>query len=628
MVRIRTTSSAKYGSFLNILPSYDILVGEGREGLTKKQAEYCARPGAGRPGLAAELRVRASSSSSGSSAGIPPGYENIQAQIAWLKELIHNGGRQEEMGRYGGEAQLIRDQVQFFRDFRLMCMPRFEKTYKTFDADNFALSKAGTYFTVPSAPTAMNERSVQVAAARQSLFGIPWLRGIVRQDRGKRMFSLIGEAEADDTMKKIIWPWPLGWRGYSSETAAQHWQTQFMTPQQWADAGWAKGFPFLNQNDWPYDWNEEPPFAEADLNTDYNCSEQSTCSDLDFTQRGDIIVLNYASPSGNFTRTYFVTKTGNFPEHATIPCPIATNLPDDRCPPDWLDVVGWNNGKFPSSVGITDQIGAGPEFRMFRSQVHAFTTIIGDNNQPVTGDIHTLLGMAGGNVLSDDSEELDAITPVTLDNGNEENEPSCVDAGYTSCSVPQDVWDNALVFRPGLIYPPSAQNDDTPTNDVFACPAPAELANVSLADAYNTFCQGQPTAQPFSSILLSDAWLDTYAVNGFTAPRYSDPQAGTTYIPHAYTQCFPASLFSFCANAGYDPPFQWRKEGTAGDFGGAGGGQITLTTPCPPGPATDEEGVPLGSGDGSSWGGCKLVNNPNGPDQMDIVLPTLPQPAR
>lgn len=198
--------------------------------------------------------------------------------------------------------------------------------------------------------------------------------------------------------------------------------------------------------------------------------------------------------------------------------------------PTRIYVVSWDQGKYPTSTGSTISWGMGPERTIYKKKVP--TTY----QQEICG--FTLR-------LVTDSNPNETYCRLNITNDNELDpgqcmqhncQPSCVDSDYSACVLPGSSydWNNAGIWRP--------------TWDVRQCPiTPIPTNNNFNFDMDATY-----------------NWNDNLPL---------DPSVVYQSLSNAvYT-----NTWSWCVNAGYDPPAHWSKE-----YKGAQTGALTDTTLCGP----------------------------------------------
>lgn len=106
----------KYGSFINTLGGWDTIVGVGREGRDKDEADRTEK----------------------------------RAEIfKWTTNLGNLGTSERQAGNLGGWDELVLHQLYTMRFHNLNCIGRYEKLFKDGDADNYVHYAAGGSFTNP-----------------------------------------------------------------------------------------------------------------------------------------------------------------------------------------------------------------------------------------------------------------------------------------------------------------------------------------------------------------------------------------------------------------------------------------------------------------------------------------------
>jgi hypothetical protein len=310
----------KYGSFVNTLGGYDVIVGAGREGRTEWQKDLAVK-------RAEDLG-------------------KDQEVIDWLKEK-----QTREAGNLGGWGELMLQQMYTTRFHNLSCLGRYEKLFKDGGADNFMHYAAGGSY-------------------------------VSRKDQE--------------------WQWPLSWRGYAMDETPEH-----------------RGLP-------------------------------STRVNLDQVQVGDIAIFRFDG-----VRTPMFVESVGFPfpfEQAIKNMTAAHKLYYNNVAGQWeiragSNVVAFakpdkvlvrapNEGKFPSSTGVTMQWGTGPTRVIYRNRVP---------------DSYLLTNARGGDPRTVRPDYLAAKVPLLNSSGDVVAwQPSCTDPDYTICVLPRDVvdWQQVEIFRP------------------------------------------------------------------------------------------------------------------------------------------------------------------------------------
>ncbi len=310
----------KYGSFINTLGGYDVIVGAGREGRTEWQAKLASE-------RAKELELD-------------------QSEIDRLAET-----QNREAGNLGGWGELMLQQMYTTRFHNLSCLGRYEKLFKDGGADNFVHYAAGGSY--------VNQKDQE-------------------------------------------WQWPLSWRGYAMDEDPQH-----------------PGLPKTRVN-------------------------------LDQVQVGDIAIFRFDG-----VRTPMFVESVGFPapfEQAIKSMTAAQILRYNNvagqweiyqgnsliafAKPDKVLVRAPNEGKFPSSTGVTMQWGAGPTRVIYRNRVP---------------DSYLITTQRGADPRATRPDYLAAKVPLLDSSGSVVAwQPSCTDPDYTICVLPRDVvdWQQVEIFRP------------------------------------------------------------------------------------------------------------------------------------------------------------------------------------
>lgn len=329
----------------------------------------------------------------------------------------------------------------------------------------------------------------------------------------------------------VQWPWALGWRGYATDTH-----------------GYA--FPSLYHGGWNVMGGLDK-VAEGDI-ISYNINGIPQLYYVvglgGWAKQGNDIPITL--PGGGSIQAEFCSDDGTYYQNATKADPCANK--STPLHPTRIFVVGWDQGKFPTSTGASVSWGMGPERTIFKSRVPVYES----NN--ICGMKLRALTMAGGSdadstCLSNDND-LDAATCQTS-----HCQPSCADPEYPSCVLPLGTfgWDSVFIYRQSM--------------DVLQCPGIA------------TFDGG---AAKFGGATLNLA--DTYNIWNGSGPRPA------SVISQNMTNQVDTNLWAFCSNGGYDPPRHFAR-----GYSGAGTGADTKTNICgpewhysvkkPADPKTDEE---------------------------------------
>jgi len=376
----------------------------------------------------------------------------IAAKVARRYDQSPRGERlktlqRSEMGRYGGWLELKAHQMQTTRRYNMSCLGRYEKLFKQGGPENFVLAKAGAGYTTRD---------------------------------GKQ------------------WPWPLGWRGYASDT----------TPRSFPEA-----FGMQNSN--------------------------SIGSNLDHALPGDIIMYK----ANGVNRVYYVTDIG-FPvnkNRASAIFDFGAGKFREGGPggplmiPDRIFVVGWDQGKFPTSTGMSVSWGMGVERTIYKYKVpDYFQKQICANTMSALTDAPVYNGPQKTD-CSGFNDNLNCVASSC--------QPSCEDVDYSACVLPASGnapgWEQAVIYRPNI--------------DVRQCKG----ANI----------EGGPTGSNFD---LDETYKWVLGLSGV-------PNIRGDVIYQGLTQQVDSDLWSFCTNAGYDPPPHFAR-----DYKGPQTGALTDNTLCGP----------------------------------------------
>jgi len=386
-----------------------------------------------------------------------------------------------QVGRFGGWSELKAHEMWTLRRNNLFCVGRYEKMFKQGGPENFVLAKAGAGYS-----------------------------------------SRVGEQ----------WPWPMGWRGYVTDTT---------------------GMPFY----------AGPPPANR--------------IGLDNVLPGDIIIYtpkaihtsdpNYHPVSGGSSKKiFYVTDIGGYAQgdHSDAIIPEGSETYFDytigrykkghygTCSsnscilhPTRIFVVAWDQGKFPTSTGMSIHWGQGPERTIYKSAVpnnyandicsrdmRALTDFVPIDTLPQNMQTYCRKNIA--------KKELTSGTCMSY-----QCQPICDDLDYSACVLPNGYldWKDVVIYRP--------------TDFINRCPdaGVAMPAPFDLNSTYN----------------WRSSWTTT--PNGDVKLNLPDPKV----IYQSKTQDVPTNYWSWCVNSGYDAPHHY-----AADYKGAQTGAITDTTICGP----------------------------------------------
>lgn len=311
---------------------------------------------------------------------------------------------------------------------------------------------------------------------------------------------VLAKAGAGYTSREgLQWPWSLGWRGYVTDTHSK----QF-----------PRGFP--------------PPAAPAMVS-----------GGLDNVLSGDIIIYEI----NGLKQIAYVADIGGYAlEGSDDPLPSDTvgvfdfaisryrmnTMSGPILHPTRIFAIMWDQGKFPSSTGISLSWGMGPERTIYKLKVPA----------SYQGDICRMDLRALTDSDAAQTYCKDNIANTVLDESQcraHECQPSCVDNDYSACVLPnsKDDWDIVKIYRP---YKHVRRCDGTPSDPAFNMTA-------------------------------------TYDWIGNTILKLAPPDPAVIY--QGMTQQVDTDLWAYCVNSGYDPPHHYSK-----DYKGPQTGALTDTTLC------------------------------------------------
>jgi len=253
------------------------------------------------------------------------------------------------------------------------------------------------------------------------------------------------------------WPWLLGWRGYI--TAAQS------TP-----------FPDL--------------FGPADPGALIQ-------GGLDKALPGDIITFTLP---GKLPHIAYVTEV-HVGEYQSL---------------EWVNVVFWDQNKYPTSAASTIMMGMGPERSIYKENVPT------SNRQEVCNKTFRVLTSKPGSNTAQCNDASDmALNPGTC--MASDCQPSCIDTDYRACILGDDggganMWDNVTIYRRVFDV---RQCGGTPTNGFDDR---GNAMAYDLGATYNWW------------------WGDSDLPN----------------VVYQYrTNKMDTDLWAWCVNQGYDPPSHW-----------------------------------------------------------------------
>lgn len=508
------------GSFVNTLGSYDVLVGVGREERDLEDATRMKR------------KIRDWNQSNNPDAMDDGGdvYNRMGEQPA-------------QMGRVGGWSELKAHQMWSIRRNNLYCIGRYEKLFKPGGPEQLVLAKAGAGYTSTGALRDPGHASCQSNPGSPECLANP----------------------PKDAVPSIQWPWTLGWRGYVTDNHA---------------IGWRYNFPYF-----PYGTSGPGAVNPASIIHEQE-ADGRTYYGLDNALPGDIIAycLGGSNATGciGLPQIAYVTDIG-FDEagrkdscfdYTTKKFRKGNNFTPNQFPctggtvitPNRVFVTSWDQGKFPTSTGSSLNWGQGTDRIIYRNQVpdNYRSEVCGKNFRALTyysytpsddhGDIRFESGKEPyGTPNNPGCLDLLATEPEELNCMGKKCQPSCDDPEYKSCVLQDSIydWNAVAIYRPYL--------------DVRKCTGTI---------AYPEHVQQPP---PFD---LETTYQWTGIGNdGFqsTGDPNSLPRPNDSVIYQNQSHIVNTSLWSFCANAGYDPPPHWNKE-----YKGAQTGAITDATLCGP----------------------------------------------
>lgn len=320
------------------------------------------------------------------------------------------------------------------------------------------------------------------------------------------------------------WPWPLGWRGYASA---------------------------------PRQYNR---FPRAFQMQNYN----AIGSGLDHALPGDIIMYNM---SGVNHIAYVADIGWNITKNrasAVFDCGIGKfregGAGGQIMIPERVYVIGWDQGKYPTSTGVSVSWGMGIERTIYKERVpdyyqrdicsRKFSALVDmvDRDRGVETVCRNSFGANGD---EDAFKSVDCITNKC--------QPSCEDTDLPACVLPPVGntlgWHNVTLYRPKL--------------DVRQCQggiitgAP-DGSNYNLQSTYTAIIEGQ---------------------NYNTVNCGSGGGNSSSVIYQALSKNVDSNLWAFCANGGYDPPPHFSQ-----DYKGPQTGALTDNTLC-----------------GPQWGECSAI---------------------
>ena len=207
---------------------------------------------------------------------------------------------------------------------------------------------------------------------------------------------------------------------------------------------------------------------------------------LDNAQVGDIIIYSINGPLSSTLDMY-----GNIITYSSNGLNQIAYVVDAQPPgaPQYITVLDWDQGKFPTSTGSGVMWGQGMGRTIFKSKIpQAFINNITGTNPNTGQPYHQLYALAGSN-------------------------PSCEDPDYLDCVLPNNQWSSALVYRP------------SDAHNLSACIVPPQWSNVNFGLS-QTLNFGNQTIGPFN-LLTAFPLSDTYYWLGPT----TQPLTQTLLLP-------------------------------------------------------------------------------------------------
>lgn len=387
------------------------------------------------------------------------GSGSIEDESGPLKDRLEKE-QPSEMGRVGGWSELKAHQMWSIRRNNLFCIGRYEKLIKPGGPEQLTLSKAGSGYT---------------------------------------------------SQAHLQWPWPLGWRGYATDTHDKEF------PNYPSDAPAGAALTGLD-NALPGD------IIMYDIN---GLTQLAYVTDIGF----DVKDMNTAC---------FDYNTNKFKKGGSPPtCSGGTELKPNR-----VFVVAWDQGKFPTSTGSTLNWGMGPERSIYKGAVPENYSKEICNHKYRSLTHYTKIKEDGSIESTKGDPECRDVTNKDLDCADKHCQPSCEDSNYNACVLPKGVtdWNNAKIYRP--------------SQDVRQC-------------------------QDGTMVGVSGTNFDLTKTYQWTGLNSADPlkplPADKKVVYQGLSQKVGTDFWSYCVNAGYDPPAHWNKE-----YKGAQTGAITDATLCGP----------------------------------------------
>ncbi len=330
-------------------------------------------------------------------------------------------------------------------------------------------------------------------------------------------------------------PWNLGWRGYISDSRGRN---QFV------------------QN-------------VFDETTDYGFYG------LDNALPGDIIIYS-VGPYDPMPRIAYVTAASSSdPRMATArwDYTLNKNVAADGTvlTPDYVNIVTFDQGKFPTATGMSIASGMGPQrtiYKMFVPDTYRDEICIDKALRAITD---TRPGERGCR------EPFPPNLCTVMGSDGKGCQPSCEDPSYKFCVL--EPKDGAIKFLPGggttvgklgweavQIYRPS--------RDVRRCP----FGVVPATDpAFGTF--HLPTTYDWTGWTGNPDVLPNRTVSGFVPDNGAGhPASDIDYVVFQdKTEWIWSNIWATCVNFGFDPPIHFNKE-----YSGSQTGAVTDLTHCGP----------------------------------------------
>ncbi len=329
------------------------------------------------------------------------------------------------------------------------------------------------------------------------------------------------------------WPWPLGWRGYVTAPGPSQFPYAFGLSE-------SVNNPFRNGLD-----NALP----GDIIT-YEISGVTHIAYV--TDIGFAIEINRAQMRfDNSIEKYRDDETGEI------------------LIPEKVFVINWDQGKFPTSTGMSISWGMGPERTIYKQKVPATNQVeFCANKMSALTDI-AVKNPDSGEITVDNvcrnsfgASGTGADLFLSTDCLRNQCQPSCEDPDLSSCVLPSTSaatgWDNVRIYRPD--------------RDVRQC--------------QNATISGAP---PNSSFDIDATYRWIMDLSGSTTVLGSSNRININpNVIYPYmTDKIDSNMWSYCVNSGYDAPGFYSKE-----YSGPQTGAITDNTLC-----------------GPQWGECSAAHN-------------------